>query len=140
MRRLITDANERLGINGVAEIKAHPFFAGVDWRKIREKKAPYIPELKSDIDTTNFDKYEEEEPWIPEDKPKNGKKSRKEVQFIGYTFKRDLENERTSVASALEELEMLRSSRQRVIIQQCPSLTFVENGRSTWFTTSQSFR
>jgi serine/threonine kinase 38 len=37
-----------LGINGVEEIKAHPFFAGIDWKKIREKKPPHIPEVKND--------------------------------------------------------------------------------------------
>jgi serine/threonine kinase 38 len=45
IKRLITDPNERLGINGVAEIKAHPFFVGIDWKNIRDKKAPYIPEV-----------------------------------------------------------------------------------------------
>ena len=45
IRRLIADANERLGINGVEEIKAHPFFFGIDWKKIREKKAAYLPEV-----------------------------------------------------------------------------------------------
>ncbi len=45
IRKLITDANERLGVNGVEEIKAHPFFSGIDWKNIREKKAPYIPEV-----------------------------------------------------------------------------------------------
>ena len=37
--------DERLGINGVEEIKAHPFFAGVDWKRIRDKKAPNVPEV-----------------------------------------------------------------------------------------------
>ena len=31
IRRLIAEPSERLGINGVQEIKAHPFFFGVDW-------------------------------------------------------------------------------------------------------------
>jgi serine/threonine kinase 38 len=34
-----------LGINGVGEIKVHPFFIGIDWKKIREKKAPNSPEV-----------------------------------------------------------------------------------------------
>ncbi len=43
IRRLIADQTERLGINGVEEIKAHPFFYGIDWKRMREKKPPYIP-------------------------------------------------------------------------------------------------
>ena len=37
--------DERLGVNGVEEIKIHPFFAGVDWKRIRDKKAPNIPDV-----------------------------------------------------------------------------------------------
>lgn len=47
----MADKNERLGINGISEIKAHPFFFGIDWKNIREKKAPYVPEIKNEIDT-----------------------------------------------------------------------------------------
>jgi hypothetical protein len=32
---LIADPKERLGINGVEEIKAHPFFFGINWNKLR---------------------------------------------------------------------------------------------------------
>lgn len=87
LRRLISDPNERLGVNGVEEIKAHPFFAGIDWKRIRDKKAYFIPELKSNTDTTYFDTFEEEEPWITEESLKT-KKVRKDANFIGYTFKR----------------------------------------------------
>lgn len=59
-----------MGVNGVEEIKLHPFFAGVDWKRIREKRAPNIPELKSEIDTSNFDNFDEEEPWYIEDTSK----------------------------------------------------------------------
>eukprot|EP01017_Pseudomicrothorax_dubius_P032796 TRINITY_DN4330_c0_g3_i4.p1 TRINITY_DN4330_c0_g3~~TRINITY_DN4330_c0_g3_i4.p1 ORF type:complete len:334 (-),score=98.66 TRINITY_DN4330_c0_g3_i4:378-1379(-) len=114
IKRLLTDAGERLGLHGIEEIKAHPFFGGVDWRRIREKKAPYIPSIKSEIDTSNFDKYEEEEPWICDPSLNKAKRARKDVQFIGYTFKRDFENERTSLIQALEELEQIRTSRPRI--------------------------
>ena len=43
IKRLVTDQNERLGVNGVEEIKAHPFFAGIDWKNIREKTSVYVP-------------------------------------------------------------------------------------------------
>lgn len=42
---IIPSKDERLGINGVEEIKAHPFFYGVDWKRIREKKAPFVPKV-----------------------------------------------------------------------------------------------
>jgi serine/threonine kinase 38 len=112
LKRLICDPNERLGVNGVEEIKAHPFFAGVDWKRIREKKAPNVPELKSEIDTSNFDHFDEEEPLYTEDS-KNRKNSRKNVNFIGYTFKRDVENQRTSLINALQDLEAHRVSQSR---------------------------
>ena len=77
------DSNERLGINGVNEIKAHPFFVGVDWKNIRNKKPPYVPDIKSDIDTSNHEKIEEnpDEPWYEEDKKK---KNRKVTNFLDF--------------------------------------------------------
>ena len=43
LKRLICDADTRLGRNGVDEIKAHPFFAKTEWDKMRGSTAPYIP-------------------------------------------------------------------------------------------------
>lgn len=125
LRRLLTDANERLGINGVEEIKAHPFFAGVDWRRIRDKKAPYLPDLKNEIDTSNFDHYDEEEAWYVEEpltkrraiihQQGGGNKENQHQynQFWGYTFKRDFDNERQAIIQALEQLETIRCSTAR---------------------------
>lgn len=42
---MINDPINRLGVNGVHEIKAHPFFFGVDWKRLREKRPPYVPEV-----------------------------------------------------------------------------------------------
>lgn len=36
IERLITNPTERLGVNGVWEIKVHPFFAGIKWKTIRD--------------------------------------------------------------------------------------------------------
>jgi len=45
------------GSTGAGEIKAHPWFHGVDWDQILKKdiKAPYIPVIKTDVDVSNFD-------------------------------------------------------------------------------------
>ena len=64
IRRLITDSDDRLGRSGTQEIKNHPFFKGIDWDNIRKSKAPNIPNIKNNTDISNFDKFEEEEPWI----------------------------------------------------------------------------
>ena len=37
LRKLICDANNRLGKNGVEEIKNHPFFASVNWDTLRQQ-------------------------------------------------------------------------------------------------------
>lgn len=41
LKKLIADADVRLGRNGSEEVKSHPFFDGVDWDGLRDKQAPY---------------------------------------------------------------------------------------------------
>uniref|UniRef100_A0A8C4H4M3 non-specific serine/threonine protein kinase n=1 Tax=Dicentrarchus labrax TaxID=13489 RepID=A0A8C4H4M3_DICLA len=58
----LTDREVRLGRTGVDEIKCHPFFKNNQWTfdNIRETVAPVVPELNSDIDTSNFDDIEDD--------------------------------------------------------------------------------
>ena len=88
--KLINNPNIRLGINGAEEIKSHPFFKGLDWENIRGSKAPFIPQLKNDYDTSYFDLYEKKEPFHP---PVKKKKKRKDIEYLGYTFKEDPKND-----------------------------------------------
>lgn len=37
------------------QVKQHAFFAGIDWDHLRERKAPFIPALDSEIDAGYFD-------------------------------------------------------------------------------------
>lgn len=53
--KLCTSAEKRLGKNA-DEVKAHPFFSGIDFRKdIRSLVPPYIPKINFSTDTSNFD-------------------------------------------------------------------------------------
>ncbi|KAI0353546.1 hypothetical protein OH77DRAFT_1497254 [Trametes cingulata] len=56
MQRLMTlDPTKRLGANGAAEVKAHPFFAGIDWDKVTTTEAAFIPQVTDPESTDYFD-------------------------------------------------------------------------------------
>ncbi|MCI29058.1 serine/threonine-protein kinase CBK1-like, partial [Trifolium medium] len=56
---LLCNVNQRLGSNGATEIKSHPFFEGVQWEKLYQMEAAFIPEVNDELDTQNFEKFEE---------------------------------------------------------------------------------
>ena len=84
--KMISNSNNRLGKNGADEIKKHPFFNGVDWDNIRNSKPPFVPILKNEYDTSYFEKFEISEPFYPK---KVNKFKRKDIEYIGYTFKEE---------------------------------------------------
>ncbi|XP_063170652.1 rho-associated protein kinase 2 [Candoia aspera] len=86
----LTDREVRLGRNGVEEIKSHPFFKNDqwDWNNIRDTAAPVVPELSSDIDSSNFDDIEDDKGDVetfPVPKAFVGN----QLPFIGFTYFRE---------------------------------------------------
>ncbi|PIN08864.1 Microtubule-associated serine/threonine kinase [Handroanthus impetiginosus] len=53
-RLLVHDPNQRLGAKGAAEVKAHPFFSGVDWDNLTLQKAAFVPQPERMDDTSYF--------------------------------------------------------------------------------------
>lgn len=101
MKKLLCDPTDRL--KDIHEMKAHPFFKGIDWENIRQMQAPFIPDIRSDDDHSYFDEF-------PDDKSfetsvtTEGKKHRNLFNnenhvFYGYTFNRK-EKKDTSASSS----------------------------------------
>uniref|UniRef100_A0A2R5LLE3 non-specific serine/threonine protein kinase n=1 Tax=Ornithodoros turicata TaxID=34597 RepID=A0A2R5LLE3_9ACAR len=87
MRRLICGADCRLGQSGLGDFKNHPWFRGVDWDHIRDSQAPYIPEVSSPTDTSNFD-VDDTDFKQPESGPPsaNAVFSGLHLPFVGFTY------------------------------------------------------
>ena len=107
IKKMVCSHENRLGVNGVDEIKKHPFFKGIDWDNLRNVKAPFIPDIENDWDNKYFDKFLEQESFYP---PEEKKKKRKDVNYAGYTFNRDNENMKDGFVQALEILEVVKKS------------------------------
>lgn len=52
---MCTDRSQRLGSKGAAEVKAHPFFEGVDWDSIVANDGPFVPQVSDPESTDYFD-------------------------------------------------------------------------------------
>ncbi|XP_057964972.1 uncharacterized protein LOC131155684 [Malania oleifera] len=88
--KLLCNVNQRLGSKGANEIKAHPWFIGIEWEKLYQMDAAFIPEVNDELDTQNFEKFEESDsqaqasgkagPW-------RKMLSSKDINFVGYTYK-----------------------------------------------------
>ncbi|KAK9804966.1 hypothetical protein WJX73_005308 [Symbiochloris irregularis] len=84
IQRLLCDADSRLGTRqGAAEIKAHPFFAGVRWDDLYSSTAPYQPIVDHELDTQNFENF----PEMDGPEGATPRRRSRDPNFVGYTYK-----------------------------------------------------
>ncbi|MCJ1387354.1 hypothetical protein MMC18_000197 [Xylographa bjoerkii] len=80
----------RLGANGASEIKAHPFFHSIDWRKLLQRKyePTFKPNVTDALDTANFDREFTSE--APTDSYVDGPmlSQTMQQQFAGWSYNR----------------------------------------------------
>ncbi|KAL2463134.1 AGC kinase family protein [Forsythia ovata] len=70
--------------------KAHSWFQGIEWNKLYQMKAAFSPEVNDELDTQNFEKFEESDNQVPmttKSGPWRKMLSSKDVNFMGYTYK-----------------------------------------------------
>ena len=77
---LVQDRTKRIGSlrNGAEDVKTHKWFKEVDWEEVlcRKLKPPFVPRVKFDGDTSNFDDY------VNEDIEKSEKVSERETKLF----------------------------------------------------------
>ncbi|PNP48100.1 hypothetical protein TGAMA5MH_00757 [Trichoderma gamsii] len=84
------DPTKRLGVNGSTEIKSHPFFHGIDWKKLLQRKyePTFKPHVANALDTINFDKQFTDEPAqdsLPDDFVLS---KTMQDQFVNFSYNR----------------------------------------------------
>uniref|UniRef100_H2YZD4 non-specific serine/threonine protein kinase n=1 Tax=Ciona savignyi TaxID=51511 RepID=H2YZD4_CIOSA len=86
----LTDRKDRLGNNGVDQIRTQSFFKNDQWTfdTLRDTVAPVVPELVGDTDTRNFDDIEDEKN-DPENFPAPKAFVGNHLPFIGFTYSSD---------------------------------------------------
>uniref|UniRef100_H2YZD3 non-specific serine/threonine protein kinase n=1 Tax=Ciona savignyi TaxID=51511 RepID=H2YZD3_CIOSA len=106
----LTDRKDRLGNNGVDQIRTQSFFKNDQWTfdTLRDTVAPVVPELVGDTDTRNFDDIEDEKN-DPENFPAPKAFVGNHLPFIGFTYSSDAikisEDESEKLRIKLKNLE-----------------------------------
>uniref|UniRef100_A0A8C0BDH0 Serine/threonine-protein kinase MRCK beta n=1 Tax=Buteo japonicus TaxID=224669 RepID=A0A8C0BDH0_9AVES len=104
IQRLICSRERRLGQNGIEDFKSHAFFEGLNWDNIRNLEAPYIPEVSSPSDTSNFD-VDDDVLRNPEVVPPSSHTgfSGLHLPFVGFTYTTDSSlSDRGTLKSAMQ--------------------------------------
>uniref|UniRef100_A0A8C2GGB2 non-specific serine/threonine protein kinase n=1 Tax=Cyprinus carpio TaxID=7962 RepID=A0A8C2GGB2_CYPCA len=107
----LSDREVRLGRSGVDEIKCHPFFKNDQWTfdTIRDTMAPVVPELSSDIDTSNFDDDIKDDPLGTETFPPPRAFAGNQLPF--------LEEMNAKLQAEVEESERLKKAQAEALRQ-----------------------
>ncbi|KAH0790390.1 AGC family protein kinase [Histomonas meleagridis] len=88
IKKLLCNPEDRLDFEG---IKAHPFFAGIDWDNLMNTQSPCIPVVNSKMDTQNFDEFEER---MDDDNcfGQNDEDEIANLAFMGFQFNKKANN------------------------------------------------
>nr|XP_025974817.1 citron Rho-interacting kinase isoform X7 [Dromaius novaehollandiae] len=116
IQSLLCGQKERLGYEGLC---CHPFFSKIDWDNIRNSPPPFVPTLKSDDDTSNFDEPEKNSRVLSSTRQLNPAGfSGEDLPFVGYSFIKTLGILRSeSVFSSLDSPAKVSSMEKKLLLK-----------------------
>ncbi|XP_040432490.1 citron Rho-interacting kinase isoform X5 [Cygnus olor] len=116
IQSLLCGQKERLGYEGLC---CHPFFAKIDWNNIRNSPPPFVPTLKSDDDTSNFDEPEKNSRVLSSARQLNPAGfSGEDLPFVGFSFIKALGALRSeSVFSSVDSPVKVSSMEKKLLLK-----------------------
>uniref|UniRef100_A0A8C2EBL0 non-specific serine/threonine protein kinase n=1 Tax=Cyprinus carpio TaxID=7962 RepID=A0A8C2EBL0_CYPCA len=130
----LSDREVRLGRTGVDEIKCHPFFKNDQWTfdTIRDTMAPVVPELSSDIDTSNFDDDIKDDPLGTETFAPPRAFTGNQLPFVGFTYFREDQSCPKSLKKKQAAEESLRElEKEKALLKHQRSASIRKAGQET---------
>jgi len=102
----------------------------MDWDKLRDIPSPWIPDLKGDEDTANFEKFEEQEAWgaASVSSKKKTKKSGEDQLLPDWTWKIELEEKKQNFINALKGVKTNPANSENIKPESGPS-SFASSGQ-----------
>ncbi|XP_049661600.1 citron Rho-interacting kinase isoform X6 [Accipiter gentilis] len=116
IQSLLCGQKERLGYEGLC---CHPFFSKIDWNNIHNSPPPFVPTLKSDDDTSNFDEPEKNSRVLSSTRQLNPAGfSGEDLPFVGFSFIKALGILRSeSVFSSVESPAKVSSMEKKLLLK-----------------------
>ncbi|NXL61886.1 CTRO kinase, partial [Chordeiles acutipennis] len=116
IQSLLCGQKERLGYEGLC---CHPFFSKIDWNDIRNSPPPFVPTLKSDDDTSNFDEPEKNSRVLSSTRQLNPAGfSGEDLPFVGFSFIKALGILRSeSVFSSVDSPAKVSSMEKKLLLK-----------------------
>ncbi|KAM6241945.1 citron Rho-interacting kinase isoform 1-T1 [Spheniscus humboldti] len=116
IQSLLCGQKERLGYEGLC---CHPFFSKIDWNNIRNSPPPFVPTLKSDDDTSNFDEPEKNSRVLSSTRQLNPAGfSGEDLPFVGFSFIKALGILRSeSVFSSVDSPAKVSSMEKKLLLK-----------------------
>ncbi|XP_053862916.1 citron Rho-interacting kinase isoform X2 [Malaclemys terrapin pileata] len=116
VQSLLCGLKERLDYEGLC---CHPFFSKIDWKNIRNTPPPFVPTLRSDDDTSNFDEPEKNSRVLSSPRQLNPAGfSGEDLPFVGFSFIKALGILRSeSVISGLDSPAKISSMEKKLLLK-----------------------